>query len=121
MKLRCPHCKAWAHVRSSTQVTPLLREKYLVCSNPACGHAFAAATEINRTLSPSAIPDPRINLPFSAHVKRRDIAEQLRYQPVSPKTALPPADGVHLEADPATAETVTDGPTQAGASALANG
>ncbi|GKS74217.1 hypothetical protein AVME950_04995 [Acidovorax sp. SUPP950] len=40
MKLRCPHCKPWAHVRSSTQITPLLREKYLVCTNAACGHAF---------------------------------------------------------------------------------
>lgn len=25
MKLRRPHCKAWAHVRSSTQITPLLQ------------------------------------------------------------------------------------------------
>lgn len=98
MNLRCPHCKVWAHVRSSVQITPLLREKYLVCTNAACGHAFAAATEINRTLSPSAIPDPSIQLPFSAHIQRRLMAEQLMRQPVAARAFMPPADGIHAAA-----------------------
>lgn len=100
MKMRCPHCKSWASVRSSEQVTPLLRESFLICKNAACGHTFAAATEINRTLSPSATPDPSILLPLSPHVRRRDVMEQMARHPIAQCDRLPPAD-----ADRASAET----------------
>lgn len=100
MKMRCPHCKSWASVRSSEQVTPLLRESFLICKNAACGHTFAAATEINRTLSPSATPDPSILLPLSPHVRRRDVMEQMARHPIAQCDRLPPAD-----ADRAGAET----------------
>ena len=54
MKMRCPHCKTWATVRGSHEVSNLTRESYFACGNTACGHTFAALTEINRTVSPSA-------------------------------------------------------------------
>lgn len=100
MRMRCPHCKSWASVRSSEQVTPLLRESFLICKNAACGHTFAAATEINRTLSPSATPDPSILLPLSPHVRRRDVMEQMARHPIAQCDRLPPAG-----ADRASSET----------------
>ncbi len=35
-----------------------------------CGHTFVANTEVVRTLSPSATPDPTVNIPLSTHVQR---------------------------------------------------
>lgn len=83
MKMRCPHCKSTAHIRSSQEISELSRESYLACTNTACGHTFAAFTEINRTLSPSAIPDPKVRLPMSQHVRRRVLVEQLQTLPTS--------------------------------------
>jgi hypothetical protein len=100
MRIRCPHCKSWANVRNSVEVTPLLRDMFLVCKNAACGHTFAAAMEINRTLSPSATPNPAIVLPLSQHVRRREVMEQMAHHPIAQSDRMPPA-----EADRAGAET----------------
>lgn len=81
MKMRCPHCKSVAKVRSSNEVTSLTRETYFICSNAACGHCFVAVTEINRTISPSATPDPSVRLPLSQHIRRRMLIEQLQTLP----------------------------------------
>lgn len=48
----------------------LMRELTYACTNPECGHTFVAMTEIVRTLSPSATPDPSVQLPLSSHVRR---------------------------------------------------
>ncbi len=92
MRTRCPHCKCWASVRNSIEITPLLRDMFLICKNASCGHTFAAAMEINRTLSPSATPDPTIVLPLSPHVRRRDVMEQLTRHPIARCDRLPPPD-----------------------------
>lgn len=89
MKMRCPHCKTWATVRGSHEVSNLTRESYFACGNTACGHTFAALTEINRTVSPSAIPDPKVRLPLSSHVRRRVLLEQIETLPTS---HLPPPE-----------------------------
>lgn len=83
MRMRCPHCKGPATIRTSEEVTPLLRELFVVCRNPACGHTFVAATEIHRTLSPSAMPDPAVRLPLSKHVNRRELMQQLMTLPIA--------------------------------------
>jgi Ogr/Delta-like zinc finger len=88
MRMRCPHCKDYARVRSSEEITSISRESYFSCTNTECGHTFVAITEIHRTLSPSAIPDPAVRLPRSAHVRRRELAEQLKSLPVA--TAFTP-------------------------------
>ncbi len=79
--MMCPHCKDMAYTRSSQQLTGTSRETIFACRNPECGHTFTAVTEINRTLSPSAIPDPRVVLPLSTHVQRGLIAQQLQFMP----------------------------------------
>lgn len=84
----CPHCKQQALIRTSAQMSPLLRELRYVCRNDECGHTFVAYAEISYTLSPSAMPDPSINLPFSQHVKRSELIGQLTLAPqAQPLTA----------------------------------
>ena len=110
MRMRCPHCKSWANVRNSVEVTPLLRELFLICKNAACGHTFAAATEINRTLSPSATPDPAILIPLSPHVRRRALMDQMARHPISQCDRLPPGDGDECGADSEATDTGTEAP-----------
>lgn len=75
--MSCPHCKGAARARTSTPLSPLFREVTYQCLNYNCGHVFVCGLEAIRTLSPSSIPDPEVRLPFSQHIKKREIAQQL--------------------------------------------
>lgn len=59
----CPHCGYPCRVRTSRRITKLSQQKYCQCLNVICGFTFVMATEIIRTISPSAIPDESLNLP----------------------------------------------------------
>lgn len=65
MLLRCPHCQTRSQIRTSVQVSPVLREMVVVCQDAECGHTFVVHAEAARTLSPSAKPDPDVHLPIS--------------------------------------------------------
>ena len=69
-RMECPHCKATSEIRTSKPVSATMRETIYQCTNVECGHTFVATTEIVRTLSPSATPDPTVNLPLSTHIRR---------------------------------------------------
>lgn len=69
-RMACPHCDFDSVIRTSMLMTKLMRETTYACTNPECGHTFIALTEIVRTLSPSATPNPSVNLPLSSHVRR---------------------------------------------------
>lgn len=62
--IACPHCEQKAIVRTSRKVTRVVREIYFACTEPRCGHTFVAQLAILRTLSPSACPNPLVNLPL---------------------------------------------------------
>ena len=66
----CPHCKAASEIRTGRMVTATLRESIYQCTNVECGHTFIVDAEVSRTLSPSATPDPTVNIPLSTHVRR---------------------------------------------------
>lgn len=74
----CPHCKSTASVRTSTQLSPLYREATYVCRNSHCGHVFVVGLEAVRTLSPSAMPDPDVDIPLSRHIRHREMVQQLQ-------------------------------------------
>lgn len=76
-RLPCPHCEQPAVIRTSVQMSRLMREYMFCCTNPECGHTFVAITEVVRTLSPSATPDPSVSLPLSTHVRRDLLRVQL--------------------------------------------
>lgn len=58
--MKCPHCRANAWVRTSKELTPLLREIFYQCTDWECGHTWVATLEAIRTLSPSAKANPNI-------------------------------------------------------------
>ncbi len=64
----CPHCGARAIVRSSEQITELYRELRLSCENFDCRHTYVASLSVIRTIHPSAMPNPRIQIPMSIFV-----------------------------------------------------
>lgn len=77
MRLPCPHCKSPCVIRTSDQMSVLTRQYVFCCVNAECGHTFVATLEISRTLSPSATPNPSVNLPLSSHVRREMLRAQL--------------------------------------------
>jgi len=66
--MHCPHCGSRAQVRTSTALSPTMRQVYFLCNNLVCGHSWVASLEAMRTISPSAIPNPAVDLP----IMRRD-------------------------------------------------
>lgn len=93
-RLKCPHCGSVCAIRDSGQVTLLTRESIYACSNPECGHTFVGLTEIVRTLSPSAIPNPAVELPLSSRMKRDALRAQLdRAQTADPGPLFSMASG----------------------------
>lgn len=62
----CPHCGGPSHLRSSKSITPLYRVLYFICRDPECGHSYRGELTLLETLSPSARPNPKINLPIKA-------------------------------------------------------
>ncbi len=61
--MACPHCREPSQIRTSREVSPTLREIYYACRDTVgCGHTFRAELAVTLTLSPSARPDPRVQL-----------------------------------------------------------
>jgi hypothetical protein len=87
--IACPHCKAAARVRSSRELSSLVREIYLRCTNDDCGHVFGGEIAITRTISPSACPDPSVFLPLTA--PRRRVAPVAAGAPNALTDNSPPA------------------------------
>lgn len=82
--MNCPHCGSRAQVRTSKEVSRTMREVYFQCVNLACGHTWAASLEANRTISPSAVPSPEVDLPIVergfAETLFQSIADENDYQ-----------------------------------------
>ena len=62
--ISCPHCGADTTIRSSRAMSSLSRQQYLQCSNVECSHTFVATTEVTHTIVPSALPNPKVQLPM---------------------------------------------------------
>lgn len=74
MLFRCPHCQSRAAIRTSREVSPLLRELLMACQDAECGHTFIVHAEAVRTISPSAKPGSDVHLPISD--KTRELIAQ---------------------------------------------
>jgi hypothetical protein len=86
---RCPHCNVPAKIRTSREITITVREIYFTCRTPACNHSFVAQLTYVHGLSPSAIPDPRIDLPMRTIPRQQVInaiadADDARLDPAQP-------------------------------------
>ena len=67
----CPDCGQPIFTRSSQREHVLMQVQYLYCSNVACGSTFKATREITHRMSPSALPNPAIDLPMADAAMRR--------------------------------------------------
>lgn len=61
----CPHCNSPSLIRNSDRVTPVAKDLYMNCLNSDCGHTWKAQVSIVHTLSPSAMPNPEIEIPMA--------------------------------------------------------
>mgnify|MGYP000090071774 CR=1 FL=1 len=77
MHFVCPHCHGRAKVRTSRTLSDLLKECYVHCLDPHCGHAFVAFVEVKYSTSPSARPRPGLCLPMSENVQRRRVVREM--------------------------------------------
>jgi len=73
MRIRtlCPHCDSHTVARTSSQLTPTFKEILYQCTNPLCGFTFVVEHVIARGLSPSAIPRPSVDIPFSQRLAQK--------------------------------------------------
>lgn len=76
----CPHCHATSRVRTSETETPTVRNLYFQCLNVDCGFTWKAQLAVVWGLSPSAIPNPRLDIPMAP-------------ESVTRKTYFPPPPG----------------------------
>lgn len=82
--LYCPHCRARGLVRSSKQVTGQHRDMYYQCCNIACGHTWRASLAYDYGIVPSAIPDPRVNLPLRQMTRQQALESMRERDPNQP-------------------------------------
>lgn len=61
----CPNCHGRARIRTSRGLTPCFRQLYFACLDPECGLTFGGCLEITHIISPSARPNPALQLPSS--------------------------------------------------------
>ena len=66
----CPHCKASSEIRTSYMVSDTMRESFYQCTNVECGATFVVTGEVTRQLNTGAVPNPKVNIPLSSHVRR---------------------------------------------------
>ena len=64
-RMPCPHCDHNMRVRNSQGLTPVYREGVVECRNVACGFRGKAGFQVLHTLTPSDIPNARVDLPFA--------------------------------------------------------
>ncbi|PID66612.1 MAG: hypothetical protein CR975_02230 [Gammaproteobacteria bacterium] len=49
---RCPTCQHKAYVTTTRAATDTITERYFLCKNPECGHAFKTITQVTETIIP---------------------------------------------------------------------
>lgn len=81
MRLRCPHCKKLSTVRTSEPMSDTVTWLYMQCGNLECGHTWRVDAEASVTISPSARPNPTVNIPLSPHIARLSLRDQLDRAP----------------------------------------
>lgn len=65
MRIKCPHCRAPATIRTSRPMSETVQEHQLQCSNLECAHTWVAQTGAVRTIAPSMTPNPKVHIPLS--------------------------------------------------------
>lgn len=65
MRLKCPHCKYDATIRTSKAYSEITREASVQCTNVECAHTWVVQVSAVRTIAPSMTPNPKVYIPLS--------------------------------------------------------
>lgn len=84
MRVRCPHCGEWSIIKSSKQMSTMVKEIKCACNNFYCGHTFIATIEIVRTISPSGCPDPSV----LTYLKQSNMAKKIHGEKKEPSSVM---------------------------------
>ncbi|MCY1672140.1 ogr/Delta-like zinc finger family protein [Novosphingobium sp. SL115] len=60
----CPKCDEGCVIRRSARVSETVKHLDAICSNPGCGHTFAAQVVFVHSYSPGLIDRPDLHLPI---------------------------------------------------------
>ncbi len=69
-RMACPMCDAQSEIRTSWLVSKTMRETAYQCTNVECGATFVVGSEILRMLNLGGVPNLKVNIPISSHVRR---------------------------------------------------
>lgn len=61
--MRCPHCDSRSTIRSSLTYSSTYRTATYQCINIECGFTWLCALHVLHEMSPSAMPNPSVNIP----------------------------------------------------------
>lgn len=89
LHIRCPNCGAPSKAFKIRQLTDVTTEIGYDCLSESCGARFVFTGEVSRYLRVPAFLNPRVNVPLSPVVQRRQIVEALAHI----GTALLPPQG----------------------------
>ncbi|MEJ1436553.1 MAG: ogr/Delta-like zinc finger family protein [Candidatus Sedimenticola sp. (ex Thyasira tokunagai)] len=78
MQTKCPHCGEKAIIRDSWVLSDTCRKIKAQCQDPDCGFVGQATISFDTTISPSAKPNPQVNLPLSRHVNRNLVFDSMK-------------------------------------------
>lgn len=77
----CPDCRGRLIKRTSVWVTPVFQQTYYACMNIDCGGTFFGVSEISHRISPSRVPNPEFDLPYTTRAERElEREKQLKRQ-----------------------------------------
>ncbi|MDD5175776.1 MAG: ogr/Delta-like zinc finger family protein [Sterolibacterium sp.] len=65
IRIKCPHCKHPATIRTSRPMSDTVQEHQIQCTNVQCAHTWVAHTSAVRTIAPSMTPDEKVYIPIS--------------------------------------------------------
>lgn len=68
---RCPYCKGKGRIRNSEELSLLVRDVYIDCTNHKCGHRWKAKLEFEHSIAvPANEPRPRDGIPTMPSLKK---------------------------------------------------
>ena len=60
--MRCPVCSSTARIQRTHVITKYLRDLVHCCNNKECAHIFVTQQEFIRTVMPSLLTEPEIDV-----------------------------------------------------------
>lgn len=77
LHIKCPNCAKPAKAYRTRQMSEVVTEVAYNCHNPACGSNFVVTAEVSRYLRLPTFINPRVNVPLSPIIQRRQITEAI--------------------------------------------